>query len=154
MPLGGNVRHCKVRCIRSRAADFISDPRFSRSCCRLHAGKRASHNEQVAASALHRWSRRAESPHDFGSPNSRPSRRYWSKTFYKSPVRGRREARCETGHKDVQYASPSISIAWCINDRQAETSRTSAFTCALRNTCGERVRTLVAVMALSEARSY
>jgi hypothetical protein len=33
--------------------------------------------------------------------------------------------------KTSQYASPSISIAWCINGRQAEASRTSAFICAL-----------------------
>ena len=33
--------------------------------------------------------------------------------------------------KTSQYASPSISIAWCINGRQADASRTSAFICAL-----------------------
>jgi hypothetical protein len=42
-----------------------------------------------------------------------------------------------------------VRLVHHINDRQAKTSRTSAFICALRNTCGERVRTLVAVMALS-----
>jgi hypothetical protein len=52
--------------------------------------------------------------------------------------------------KTSQYASPSISIAWCINGRQAEVSRTSAFICALPNTCGKPVLTLVALMAPRE----
>ena len=30
---------------------------------------------------------------------------------------------CETGHKDVQYASPSYSIAWRINGAGADIGR-------------------------------
>jgi hypothetical protein len=91
-PAHGLCLYCKERFITRRARDFNSDSGNS-LCSRLHAEKCAPHNENVAASAFHRWSTRAESPPDYGSPKALMEQ---SST---SPIlRARDSARCETGH--------------------------------------------------------